>query len=81
MIVNMHALTTLHDPVAMKKNTIDFSRLYVALMRHHGLDESQICLFNQASIPAHAQLGRILSCITHMGFMERMHAYKDAIAK
>ena len=41
----------------------------------------QICIFNQASIPAHAQLGRVLSCITHMGFMERMHAYKDAVAK
>ncbi|MBP7884688.1 hypothetical protein KAZ93_00615 [Patescibacteria group bacterium] len=66
MIVNMHALTTLHDPIVMRKNTIDFCRLYVALLRHYGLDESQICIFNQASISAHAQLGRILGCVTHM---------------
>ncbi len=81
MIANMHTLTTIHDGVVMKKNTLDFCRLYIALMRYHGLGEQQVVIFNQASIPAHAQLSWILSCVTHMGFMERMHVYKDAVAK
>ena len=81
MIANMHALTTLHDPVVLKKNTIDFCRLYIALIRHYGLSMDQISIYNHALIPAHAQLSWTLSCVTHMGFMERMHAYKDAIAK
>ncbi len=81
MIANMHTLTTIHDGDIMRKNTIDFCRLYVALMRYYGLNEEQVCIFNQASIPAHAQLSRILSCVTHMWFMERMHAYKDAMSK
>lgn len=41
----------------------------------------QIAIYNPALIPAHAQLSWMLSCVTHMGFMERMHAYKDAVAK
>lgn len=81
MIANMHALTTLHDPQAIRQNTIDFCRLYIALIRHYGLDMERIAIYNHGLIPAHAQLSWILSCVTHMGFMERMHAYKDAIAK
>lgn len=81
MIANMHALTTMHDTAALRKNTIDFCRLYVALITFYGLDINQISIYNHAMIPAHAQLSWILSCVTHMGFMERMHAYKDAIAK
>jgi len=81
MIANMHTLTTIHDGSVMKKNTLDFCRLYITLMRYHGLSEQQVVIFNQASIPAHAQLSWILSCVTHMGFMERMHVYKDAVAK
>lgn len=81
MIANMHTLTTIHDGEVMREQTLNFARLYIALIRHYGLSEEQICIFNQASIPAHAQLSRILSCVTHMGFMERMHAYKDAVAK
>lgn len=81
MIANMHTMTTVHDAAVLKKNTIAFCRLYVALLKHYGSDLNQIAIYNPALIPAHAQLSWILSCITHMWFMERMHAYKDAIAK
>ena len=81
MIANMHTLTTVHDASVLKKNTIAFCRLYVALLKHYGSRLDQIAIYNPALIPAHAQLSWILSCVTHMGFMERMHAYKDAIAK
>jgi tryptophanyl-tRNA synthetase len=81
MIANMHTMTTVHDASVLKNNTIAFCRLYVALLKHYGSDLNQIAIYNPALIPAHAQLSWILSCVTHMGFMERMHAYKDAVAK
>lgn len=81
MIANMHTMTTLHDAAVLKSNTIAFCRLYVALLKHYGANLDQIAIYNPALIPAHAQLSWMLSCVTHMGFMERMHAYKDAVAK
>lgn len=81
MIANMHTMTTVHDASVLRKNTIAFCRLYVALLKHYGSNLDQIAIYNPALIPAHAQLSWILSCVTHMGFMERMHAYKDAVAK
>lgn len=81
MIANMHTMTTVHDASVLRTNTIAFCRLYVALLKHYGSNLDQIAIYNPALIPAHAQLSWILSCVTHMGFMERMHAYKDAIAK
>ena len=35
-------------------------------------------IFKQSDVPGHTQLERILACYTHIGFMQRMHAYKDA---
>ncbi len=32
-------------------------------------------------IPGHSQLAWVLQCITNMGTAERMHAYKDSVAK
>ncbi len=52
-------------------------KMYVAC----GIDPTKTLIYNQADIPAHAECGRILGCITNMGTMERMHAYKDAVAK
>ena len=38
-------------------------------------------IYNPAEIPGHAQLNWALTCLTIMGTMERMHSYKDALAK
>jgi len=46
-----------------------------------GVDLSKFVIYNPADVPAHAQLNWILGCITHMGFMERMHSYKEALDK
>lgn len=77
-LANMHSLTQIHNPediVNFSKNAI---KLYMAC-----LDEvlPKFTIYNSSQIPAHAQLNRVLSCITNMWFMERMHAYKDAVNK
>jgi tryptophanyl-tRNA synthetase len=76
-IASMHALISQHDPIAMRSQTYDLIKIFLA----SGGDSDRYFLYDQADVPAHAQLNRVLACITHMGFMERMHAYKDAIAK
>ncbi|UFX83275.1 tryptophan--tRNA ligase [Candidatus Absconditicoccus praedator] len=76
-LANMHTLTQLHNSEDIKKNTLNLIRTYLA----SGLDPQKTTIFNPAKIPAHAQLNWVLSCVTNIGYMKRMHAYKDALAK
>ena len=75
-VANMHSLTTVQD-WSLRENTLNTLKLYLAC----GVDPEKVFIYNQADIPAHAQLARVLSCYTHMWFMERMHAYKDKSGK
>lgn len=76
MVASMHSLTTVLDG-SIRQNTINSMKLYLAC----GVDPQKVFFFNQADVAWHAQLARVFSCYTHMGFMERMHAYKDKIDK
>lgn len=76
-IANMHALTTLHDATSINHNITQFLKMYLAC----GLDPKKTLIYTGSEVPGHAQLHRILSCISTMGMMERMHAFKDAVAK
>ena len=76
-LANMHAFTQLHDQATLRQNSINIVKLYAAC----GVDLSRYVIYNPAEIPWHAQLNRALTCITHMGFMERMHSYKEALDK
>ena len=73
----MHGLTVLHDATTLKQRSLTILKLYKAL----GIDTKKVYIYNPADISGHAQLNRVLNCITIMGTMERMHSYKDALAK
>ena len=73
----MHSFNSVQDPIALRRNAINILKLYAAC----GADLSRFLIYNPAEIPGHAQLNWILTCITHMGFMERMHSYKEALDK
>lgn len=73
----MHSFNNIQDPTILRQNAINILKLYAAC----GADLSRFMIYNPAEIPGHAQLNRILTCITHMGFMERMHSYKEALDK
>jgi tryptophanyl-tRNA synthetase len=73
----MHGLTVIHDPAILRQYSLTILKLYKAI----GIDTNKVFIYNPADIPGHAQLNRVLSCITIMGTMERMHSYKDALAK
>lgn len=74
-IANLHAFTEFHDPAGIKQNTYNLVKSYLAC----GLDPSKIHIYNQSDIVEHLQLFRALACVTNVGFMKRMHAYKAAV--
>ena len=74
-IANLHALTEFHDSVGIRENTITTVKTYLAC----GFDPQKVHIYNQADIPAHTELMRVLACVTNIGFMKRMHAYKAAV--
>ncbi|HCB51988.1 TPA: tryptophan--tRNA ligase [Patescibacteria group bacterium] len=76
-LATMHAYTQIHNGEELKKNTLTVLKLYAAC----GADLERFMIYNPADIPGHAQLNWVLTCLTIMGTMERMHSYKDALAK
>ncbi len=76
-IANMHALTQVHDSKQLYSNTINLLKFYIASW----LNLENTIIFKSSNIPGHSQLAWIFACITNLWYMERMHAYKDALAK
>ncbi len=76
-IVNYHALTSLSDAEALRKNTYDVVLDFLAL----GLDPEKSTIYIQSDIPECTELAWILSNLTPMGLLERAHSYKDKLAK
>ncbi|MEU4687401.1 tryptophan--tRNA ligase [Actinoplanes sp. NPDC023714] len=76
-VVDLHAITMGHDPVALRNRT----RVSVAQLLALGLDPDLCTLFVQSHVPEHAQLGWVLSCITGFGEAGRMVQFKDKSAK
>lgn len=76
-VADMHALTTIHNWAAIKENIYSVMRTYLAC----GLDPAKVMLYKPSDVDAHAKLNWVLSCITSLGFMKRMHVYKDYLQK
>jgi len=76
-IADYHALTSLHDPDALRENTRRVALDFLAC----GLDPERAALFRQSDVPQVAELAWILSTVTPMGLLERAHSYKDKIAR
>ncbi len=75
-IADLHALTTMRDPEALRRYSRDVALDFLAC----GLDPSRTFLFRQSDIPKVPLLTWILSTVTPMGLLERCHSYKDKIA-
>jgi tryptophanyl-tRNA synthetase len=76
-IADYHALTTVRDPEALRRNTREIAIDFLAC----GLDPAKARLFRQSDIPCVPELSWILSTVTPMGLLERCHSYKDKLAK
>jgi tryptophanyl-tRNA synthetase len=75
-IVDQHAITVPQDRLELRKNIRSLAALYLAV----GIDPNKSTLFIQSEVPAHAQAGWILQCISYIGELERMTQFKDKSA-
>ena len=76
-VVDQHAITVDYDPDELRANIRELVGLYLAC----GLDPNKCRLFVQSQIPEHTELAWLLTCITPMGWLERMTQFKDKTAK
>ena len=76
-IVDLHAFTLYHDPAALRAKIREIAALYLA----SGLDPHVCSIMVQSSVPAHAELAWMLTCVTPIGWLERMTQYKAKAAK
>ena len=72
-IVDQHAITVQQDPKELSKSIRSLAALYVA----SGIDPEKAVLFIQSEVPAHAQAGWMMQCLSYIGELERMTQFKD----
>lgn len=76
-IVDLHAITVWQDPAALRAKIREIAALYLAA----GIDPKQSSIMVQSMVPAHAELAWMLTCVTPVGWLERMTQYKAKAAK
>jgi tryptophanyl-tRNA synthetase len=76
-IADYHALTSVTDPRALQRGSIDAALDFLAC----GLDTDKAIFYRQSDIPEVTELTWLLSVVTPMGLLERCHSYKDKVAK
>lgn len=75
-IVDQHAITVPQDRLQLRKNIKSLAALYIAA----GLDPDKATIFIQSEVPAHAQAGWMMQCVSYIGELERMTQFKDKAA-
>lgn len=76
-LADLHALTVQQDPKVLKERTYSFFAQYLAL----GLDHEKNTIFVQSHVAEHTQLAWILTCLTPMGYLNRMTQFKEKSEK
>jgi len=76
-LADLHAISQPHDPTELTQNT----REMVATLVACGVDPAKTVLFNQAQVPAHAELQWLLNGTARMGWLNRMTQWKDKAGK
>jgi tryptophanyl-tRNA synthetase len=72
-IVDLHAITVAYDPVELRERTYDTTAILLAA----GLDPARCTLFRQSDVPQHTELTWLLSGVTELGRLQRMHQFRD----
>jgi tryptophanyl-tRNA synthetase len=72
-IVDLHATTVPYDPAELRERTHDTAALLIAA----GLDPARCILFRQSDVAEHAELCWLLSSVTAIGELNRMHQFRD----
>jgi tryptophanyl-tRNA synthetase len=72
-IVDMHAISVAYDPTELRERVYDTTAILVAA----GLDPTRCVLFRQSDVREHTELTWLLSSVTAVGELNRMHQFRD----
>src|SRR6202035_2618038 len=71
-IVDLHAVTVYQEPRELRAKIEELAGMLLAI----GIDPAHSALVVQSSVAAHAELAWMLTCVTPVGWIERMTQYK-----
>ncbi len=71
-IVDLHAVTVYQPPAELRAKVEEIAALFLAA----GIDPKHSSIMVQSAVPAHAELAWMLTCVTPVGWLERMTQYK-----
>ena len=72
-IVDLHAITVPYEPSELRERLYDTTAILLAA----GLDPARCTLFRQSDVPEHTELTWLLSSVTELGRLQRMHQFRD----
>ena len=72
-LVDLHATTVPYDPLALRARVLDTTALLIAA----GLDPGRCILFRQGDVAEHTELCWLLTSVTALGELNRMHQFRD----
>ena len=72
-IVDLHAITVPYDPAELRERVYDTTAILMAA----GLDPERCVLFRQSDVQEHTELCWLLSSVTELGRLNRMHQFRD----
>jgi tryptophanyl-tRNA synthetase len=75
-IVDLHAVTVFQEPAELRAKTEELAGMLLAI----GIDPKHSALMVQSAVPQHAELAWMLTCVTPIGWLERMTQYKAKAA-
>ncbi|HVO98635.1 MAG TPA: tryptophan--tRNA ligase [Bryobacteraceae bacterium] len=75
-IVDLHAITMYQDPAELRAKIEELAGMLLAI----GIDPTNSALIVQSSVAAHAELAWMLTCVTPIGWLERMTQFKAKAA-
>ena len=76
-VVDLHAITAPHDPLALAENSYTIAALYLAC----GISLEHASIFIQSHIPAHSELTWLLNCVTPLNWLQDMIQFKEKAIK
>jgi tryptophanyl-tRNA synthetase len=71
-IVDLHAVTAFQEPRELRAKIEEIAALYLAA----GIDPKTSSIMVQSTVPAHTELAWMLTCVTPLGWLERMTQFK-----
>jgi len=72
-LVDLHAITVEYDPPVLRERVYDTTAILMAA----GLDPDRCILFRQGDVEEHTELCWLLTSVTAIGELNRMHQFRD----